>query len=131
MEKSIAFYRDYLGMKLRMELDIQDHRIDRVIGSKGAKCRIVHLELDGAILELFEYYAPVGGQNTAAVTNQYDKGFNHICFEVDNFHSHISELTKKGIKFLGEPIEFRPNVWVVYFYGPDGEVCEFRQSAEE
>jgi len=24
-------------------------------------------------------------------------------------------------------VEFRPGVWIVYFHGPDGEVCELRQ----
>jgi len=27
-------------------------------------------------------------------------------------------------------VEFRPDVWVAYFYGPDGEVCEIRQKPE-
>ena len=112
-----------------MELDIVDDRIAMVIGVKGVKCKIVHLQLGDAVLELFEYSSPEG-KNIANKTNQYDYGFIHMGFEVNDFHTHIKQLKERGIKFLGEPVEFRPGVWVVYFYGPEGEVIEFRQRPE-
>ena len=129
MEKSLEFYRDFLGMKVLMELDIDDDRIGRVIGVKGAACKIAHLELGDNMLELFQYTNPEG-QNKAENMNQYDKGLIHIGFEVDDFHAHIEQLQQRGVQFLGEPVEFRPDVWVAYFYGLDGEVIEFRQRPE-
>ena len=51
-------------------------------------------------------------------------------FEVSDFHTHIKQFKERGIKFLGEPVEFRPGVWVAYFYGPDNKVVEFRQRPE-
>ena len=36
IEKSLEFYRDFLGMEVLMELDIADDRIGRVIGVKDA-----------------------------------------------------------------------------------------------
>ena len=126
IEHSLEFYRDYLGMEIILDLDITDDRIGRVIGIPDAKCRIVHLELGGTKLELFQYSNPVG-ENIAKNIRQCDRGLIHIGFEVNDIHTHIEELRKRGIEFLGEPVEFRPGVWVVYFRGPDGEVCEFRQ----
>jgi catechol 2,3-dioxygenase-like lactoylglutathione lyase family enzyme len=126
MEKSLEFYRDFLGMKVVMELADADDRIGRVIGAKGAKCKIIHLQLGECVLELFKYTNPKGS-NKAKSINQYDHGLIHIGFEVDDFHNHIKQLEQRGIKLVGEPIEFRPDVWVAYFYGPDGEVCEIRQ----
>ena len=35
---------------------------------------------------------------------------------------------KMGVRTFGDPVEFRPGVGLFYFYGPDGEVCELRQS---
>ena len=35
----------------------------------------------------------------------------------------FERLKKQGVRFFGEPFEFRSGVWIVYFYGPDGEVC--------
>ena len=49
-------------------------------------------------------------------------------FKTTDLPEEYARLSAKGIRFLGEPVEIRPDVWVVYFYGPDGEVCELRQS---
>ena len=130
MGRSLEFYRDFLGMKVLMELDIKDERIGRVIGVAGAQCQIVHLELGGTILELFHYYEPGNGTDKARSMQQYDRGLIHIGFEVDDFHRLMAQFRERGIKFLGAPVEFRPDVWIVYVEGPDGEVCEFRQRPE-
>ncbi len=129
MERSLEFYRDLFGMEVLMDLDISDDRIAKVTGVPGAKCRIVHLRLGGNdnFLELFKYSGTPPGKNRAESMQQYDFGLTHLGFEVDDFHKHIQELKSRNVEFLGEPLEFRPNVWVVYFKGPDGEVCEFRQ----
>ena len=123
MQKSMAFYRDLMGMEVVLEIDISDDRLGRVIGVPGTKCRIAHLRLGDGVLELFEYYEP-RGENKAKTLQQRDHGIVHMGFEVDDFHERMKFLEQKGIKFLGEPVEFRPGVWVLYFYGPDGEVCE-------
>jgi catechol 2,3-dioxygenase-like lactoylglutathione lyase family enzyme len=129
MERSLEFYRDFLGMQVLMDLDIQDDRIGRVVGIPGAKCRIVHLKMGTGILELFQYTEPVG-RNLAADMRQCDVGLIHLGFEVQDFHGLMMKLKERNVEFLGEPVEFRPDVWVVYFRGPDGEVCEFRQQPE-
>ena len=128
MERSLEFYRDLFGMEVLMDLDIGDDRIAKVIGVPGVKCRIVHLKLGDSILELFKYFDTPPGKNKAKAMQQYDFGLTHLGFEVDDFHKHIEELKSRNVEFLGEPLEFRPNVWIAYFRGPDGEVCEFRQS---
>ncbi len=38
------------------------------------------------------------------------------------------KLLQQGVSFLSEHIEFRPDVWIVYFRGPDGEVGELRET---
>ena len=126
MDRSLQFYRDVLGMQVLMDLDISDDRIARVIGVPGAKCRIVHLKLGEGVLELFQYANPKGADKGNSI-NQYDHAIIHIGFEVDDIHTHIKILKERGVKFLGETVEFRPGVWVAYFRGPDGEVCELRE----
>lgn len=126
LEQSLKFYRDVMGMQVLMELSVTDDRISRVIGIPGAKCRIIHLKLGDGILELFEYSVPVG-TNKAMDMRQCDYGLIHIGFEVNEFHKHVARFKEMGLEFLGEPVEFRPDVWVVYLRGPDGEVIELRQ----
>ncbi len=125
MEKSLAFYRDIIGMEVVLELDICDDRQARVIGVPGTKCKIIHLRLGDGVLELFEYYDPAG-ENKARGMQQRDHGIVHIGFEVDDFHERLKRLEEEGVRFLGEAVEFRPGVWVLYFCGPDGEICELR-----
>lgn len=129
MQRSLEFYRDFLGMKVLMELDIQDDRIGRVIGIPGAKCKIMHLQLGATILELFEYAKPLG-ENITKDMCQRGHGISHIGFEVNHIHRHLQDLQERGVELLGELVEFRPGVWVAYFSGPDGEVLEFRQQSE-
>ena len=126
MDRSLEFYRDLFGMEVAMDIDISDDRIAKVIGVPGAKCRIVHLKLGGHILELF-HYTGVRGENKGHSMQQYDFGLTHLGFEVDDFHKHMEEMKARDVEFLGDPLAFRPNVWIAYFRGPDGEVCEFRQ----
>ena len=124
IERSIKFYSDLLDMEVVLELDIADDRQAKVIGIPGTKCKITHLKLGDGVLELFEYYAPKRGTNKAKSLQQSDNGIVHIGFEVDNFHEKMQQLKDSGVEFVGEPVEFRQGVWVLYFYGPDGEVCE-------
>jgi catechol 2,3-dioxygenase-like lactoylglutathione lyase family enzyme len=130
MEASLAFYRDLLGMSILMDLDVSDDRIGRVLGEPGTKCRIVHLGSGNAVIELFQYEKPVG-QNIAANMKQYDHGLTHIGLEVTGFQALAEKLEASNVEFLGEKVEFRPGVWVAYFRGPDGEVCEIREQMKE
>lgn len=127
MDRSLAFYRDFLGLEVIMDIHAADELIGRIIGIPGAKCRIVHLKLGAAVLELFCYSNPPG-KNAAGKMLQCDHGLTHIGFKVTDFHAELAKLMKSKIELLGAPVEFRPGVWVVYFRGPDGEVCEFRQA---
>jgi len=44
------------------------------------------------------------------------------------FEYIVPKLKENGVRFVSEPVEFRANVWICYFYEPDGEVCEIRES---
>ena len=129
LNRSLGFYSELLRMTVVMDLDISDCRISRLVGIPAARCRIVHLKLGQTVLELFHYNFPEG-LSIAKGMRQCDRGFTHIGFEVDDFDQQLERLKTAKVDFLGEPVEFRPGVWVVYFRGPDGEVCEFRQQLQ-
>ena len=130
MERSLSFYCGVLGMKMVREIDFSDERLGKIVGRPGAKARVVHLALGETALELFQYYEPQE-KRSALDHNQWDHGFTHISFRTDDFASDYENLKAKGVIFLGQPLQVRSGTWVVYFRGPDGEVCELRQVPEK
>ena len=128
LDRSIAFYSATLGMKvLRVIESGPEMPLGRIAGMAGATARIAHLESNGMMLELFEYTSP-RGEPVSPDRRQADHGFIHIGFTSTDALADYKALCDQGVHFLSDPVEYRPGVWVVYFSGPDGEVCELRQT---
>ncbi len=128
LDRSIAFYQDLIGLRLARIIECPpEMKLGDVVGLPPCHARIAHLESGKAMLELFEYQDP-RGRPIPKDSSQADNGFSHIgltCTDVRADHARLSRL---GVRFIHEPIEFRPKVWIAYFYGPDGEVCELRET---
>jgi len=129
IERSLAFYRDLIGMRVVLEVDFDDETLGAVNGLAGCKARVVHLKLGESVLELFQYRQPEG-RAAARDLRQCDVGFIHIGFRVTDIHRHCAEMKAKGVHLFSDPMEIRPGTFIVYFRGPDGEVCEMRQVAD-
>jgi catechol 2,3-dioxygenase-like lactoylglutathione lyase family enzyme len=130
LERSIAFYRDVLGLELLRIIEVPDRpRLGEVVNIPGCAARIAHLQSGPVILELLEYVTP-RGRPVARERTQADLGFTHIGFASTDIHADYARLRRMGVAFYNEPIEYRPGVWNAYFYGPDRETCEMRQSLE-
>lgn len=130
LERSLTFYRDLLGFELLRILDCTpESDLGKVVDMPGCSARIAHLLLEGQILELFEYSEPRGRPQTET-DKQADHGWIHMGLTSTDTRADYAHLRKAGVIFLSEPVEFRPDVWIVYFKGPDGEVVELRQTPE-
>lgn len=128
LERSIEFYTHNFNLKLERILEpSKDLPVGKIVGLPGCSVRIAHLSSSQAMLELFQYLTPEG-RPIAKDTTQADRGFIHIGFKTTDLFGEYRRLLEKGVAFFGEPVEIRPEVWVVYLYGPDGEVCELRQT---
>lgn len=125
MEHAIAFYHDTMGFEPVFDR-IFTVPIARLIGEPEAEVRIVHLRLDGAMLELFHYRTPAGRPPPAG-HRQCDLGLIHIGFIVSDFDATYARLRERGVVFLGDAVEIRPGVRVAYFTGAEAEVCEMRE----
>lgn len=128
IDRSHTFYRDLIGMETVFDVDFSDERLGVVNGLAGCKARVVHLKLGPSVLELFEYREPRGRDLDR---RQSDLGYMHICFSVTQIHELCASLKARGVEFFSEPLEVRPGTFIVYFCGPDGEVCEMRQVGNE
>ena len=128
LERSIAFYTNLLGMEVTRIIESgPEMGLGDIVGIPGCSARIAHLSSGGLMLELFEYTSPRGSSIDRRRT-QADHGLTHLGFTSTDVRADYSLLRGKGVEFIGEPVEYRPGVWVVYFFGPDREVCEIRQS---
>ena len=127
-ERSLTFYRDVLGLKVIRIIECPPERgLGDVVGLPGCSARIAHLEVGSSMFEIFEYLDPRGEKIPEGRT-QADHGYTHIGFISTDIQADYQHLQAHGIECFSEPIEFRPGVWIFYFYGPDGEVCECRQA---
>lgn len=131
LERSIKFYQDIIGFKVTLRLKKEPETLpDEVTGLPGCTVQIAHLGLGNTLLELFEFYIPREKPIPSDRHTYEHFGWIHLCFTSTDVRADYAKLKSKGVKFISKPIEFRPKVWVVYFYGPDGEVCELRETPE-
>jgi catechol 2,3-dioxygenase-like lactoylglutathione lyase family enzyme len=128
LERSYNFYCKNLNCEVIRIIEANpENKLGKVIGLKGCSARIAHLKAGDNMLELFEYIAP-RGKKISKNHSQADLGFIHAGFTSTNVRDDFRRMKENGVRFISEPVEFRPNVWICYFYGPDGEVCEIRES---
>jgi glyoxylase I family protein len=125
MKRAIAFYRDVIGMEKVFDREF-DAPMARLIGVEGTQVRVVHMKLGDTTIELFDYRHPKG-REPRPDRQQSDYGLTHIGFMVEDFWGTYQHLLDHGVQFVAEPVEFRPGVFVAYFYGAEYEVCEIRE----
>lgn len=128
LDKSIDFYCKYLNCEVIRILNANTGPLlEKVTGMSGSIARIAHLKSGPCMFELFEYIAP-SGRVIPDDHKQADKGFIHAGFRSSDVRSDYKRLINEGVMFISEPVEFRNDVWICYFYGPDNEVCELRET---
>jgi methylmalonyl-CoA/ethylmalonyl-CoA epimerase len=89
MEKSLAFWRDALGIPL--------HKLNDVPAEKS---RVAFLPLAGAEVELVMPTSEDSG--IAKYLAKRGQGMHHICLEVDDILGMLAQLKAKGIRLITE-----------------------------
>ncbi|MBI4336438.1 MAG: VOC family protein [Chloroflexi bacterium] len=130
MARSLAFYKEMLGLQEERNLIAEGEWISQVVGYPNARVHIVYLGLgDGRhALELLQYLNPEG-KKTKAPAERRDVGATHLGFIVDDLAAFHRELAAKGVKFVTPPL-FREVQYpwaraACYLHDPDGNVVEF------
>jgi len=128
MEKSLAFYRDILGMKVISDREAKGAFAETITGLPAAHMRIVYLKITEEtehMLELIQYFAPPGKPFDRRTC---DPGCAHLAIYTDNIANECRKLKAKGVQFRSEPLEVTggPNKGniVVYMSDPDGITLE-------
>lgn len=126
LKQSVTFYSQIFRFRIGLEMNFSDEVIGRIIGYPGARCRMIQLEKEGRMLELFQYSNPRGRPIPSART-QADLGFSHICFIIDDIATVKKKILKQGLGVIGDKVKVRPGIFVQYCFGPDREVIELKE----
>lgn len=130
MERSLAFYRDLLGLKVAETHHLEGETIEKMTGKPGVVMEVVRLEAPetpGIMLDLQQYLSPSGGVSNAQLG---DVAHSHICYGVKDVWATYRAWEAKGVKFVSEPVSFDLEwgiVHVVFLKDPDGYMLELMQ----
>lgn len=130
--RSIAFYRDTLGMTLvRRRPKVDADYVARQTGYDKVALSVASFKASPESrqsLEVVEYLNHAGPPSEPA-TNR--PGISHLCLVVDDLRACYEDLRSRGVRFKSEPVHITagPNEGglVVYFYDPDGYTLELFQ----
>jgi len=137
LDRSVAFYRDLLGLELVTQWDSAQPYLRAVVGFPDAELRIALLRLprgdggaSGPHLELLEYRVPRGVRGDARTCNP---GNAHVAFMVEDLEATYRELKDKGVRFKSAPMEIthgrNRGAKAVYLLDPDDITLELVQPA--
>ena len=125
LERSIAFYRDILGMKILWDsvqagVAYKGPVCDQITGCPETEQHLAYLGIGEGILELVEY-SPTGKllENHKAS----DVGSSHVCFKTDNAQVLYEKLLANNVTVHCPP-QNRGELSVFYFRDPDGIILE-------
>jgi catechol 2,3-dioxygenase-like lactoylglutathione lyase family enzyme len=136
IERTVAWYRDVLGLRLVVRQRQDNDYTRRFIGVPGAILEVAEFALPDAdpsrdiLLELIEYVEPRGECPTI---RRQDVGSAHLSFIVDDIVAEHERLDSAGANFVTPPVRIEAGVniggWVCYFLDPDGITLELFQPA--
>jgi catechol 2,3-dioxygenase-like lactoylglutathione lyase family enzyme len=124
MERSLAFYRDLLGLKPVIDFTEQGEFIATLTGAASVRLRMVKLVADnGGMVELLQFLSHP--QSPRSNNHLWDTGPTHVAFTVENIDQIYKDWTAKGIEFTCPPQVDPPGTAKVTFCrDPDGVYLE-------
>src|SRR5262249_32651825 len=130
LERSVAFFRDRLGLALVGRRGIDAASFGRVVGLPGCRVRAALLRVPGSEhhVELFQYLTPPG---QSCSPRPCDPGSAHLALLVDDLPALHQRLVAEGADFVSEPvaIDAGPNAAgdAAYLRAPNGVLIELFQ----
>ena len=131
LERSLAFWRDVLGLEFSHSAHQTGERVEQITGVKGAELKLAVLKTPtGHKIELLEYLAPADRKKSFDL-QPCDLGHVHVALIVDDLDAVLEKIAESGWKAAGKPqaLTSGPNAGkrVVYASDPDGTTIEFMQ----
>ena len=129
MERSLAFYRDLLGLSEERNQILEGDFISQLVGYPNARLHIIYLGIGDTkhSVELIQYLNPPG--ESVALPSRNNVGATHLGVIVDDLDSFYEELSGKGVRFVSPPAVREGAVYPMarkgcYLEDPDGNWLE-------
>ena len=131
LERSLAFWRDVLGLELSHTAHQTGEMAEQITGVKGAELKLAVVKAPGGHkIELLEYLAPP--DRKCADVRPCDVGHIHVALVVDDLDVVLERIVAAGWKAAGktQTLKTGPNAGkrVVYVRDPDGTTIEFMET---
>jgi catechol 2,3-dioxygenase-like lactoylglutathione lyase family enzyme len=131
LERSIAFYRDVLGLELVFVERSESSGDDRSknLGVAKSNLSLAIFRVGDTHVELIEYITPKGRPYDRVNS---DIGAAHVAFKVDDIDAVYQALLAKQVRFTAPPATVPAGPmkgwrWT-YFYDPDGISLELLET---
>jgi catechol 2,3-dioxygenase-like lactoylglutathione lyase family enzyme len=132
LERSIAFYRDLIGLPLVDRGELEGDELETLIGRPGARARWAELALGGGqVLELLQYVRPA---ERALDQRPWRAGATHIGLAVESIDPPLARMREAGID-VSDVVTLSEPGWhgvrVCYAADPDGVTIELVERPRE
>ena len=121
LERSIAFYRDVLGLEFQGEIFMEGEETDKMFRRVNCKARVAYLNGSKAVeappVELIQF---VNNEVKKVPSDLFTTSISEVCFYTDDIDSAYKHLVDNNVECLSEPQYF-------YFRDPDGIILEMMQ----
>ena len=89
VDEALVFWRDALGLK-----------VDHIEDVPSQKSKVVFMPIGDSEVELV--FPTTTDSGVAKFIQERGGGIHHLCFEVDDIESMLSDLKSKGIRLINE-----------------------------
>lgn len=141
LEKSIAYYRDGLGMKHKFNITFGewlDHILAtakangtepdpeqvKILSARRDEIWIAYFDLGNG--QFFELFDPQGAE-ISRVPQNGELNYNHVSIVLDDIHEAYKELLARGVPIDSAPALGLETTWQMWSHDPDGNRIEFMQ----
>ena len=134
LERSIAFYRDVLGLEFQGEIFMEGEETDKMFRRVNCKARVAYLNGSKAVeappVELIQF---VNNEVKKVPSDLFTTSISEVCFYTDDIDSAYKHLVDNNVECLSEPqyFDFSADGFgesrAFYFRDPDGIILEMMQ----
>jgi catechol 2,3-dioxygenase-like lactoylglutathione lyase family enzyme len=134
LDRSLAFYRDRLGMEVVMAQEKRGGYLAAIVGYPGAHVRMAHVAFPRSEhrIELFQYVEPAPAGEPGEPRSV---GITHVCVLTPDLDALLARLESGGGRPFSGPVDVDTGAnagsRALYLRDPDGVVLELFEPRRE